>query len=460
MTLEYGSDVPDVIVPERYGYEFVGWNPMLPDHAGNEDTVFTAVWEVGTYSIVFVLDTDSPVSMVTSQFGAPVARPVDPVREGYRFVGWNIPVPDSMPGEDLIIQASWEHSIHKLILDMGSDIIVLYGHMGDPVEFPESVISGEGYAFKGWSGDVPDVFPDNDVILHATWSPDTYSLTFDLDDDVVYELQRGEPIPEIDVQEREGYHFLGWNESYDVMPARDVILTPLWTPATYGVTFDTNDGSDPVIISVRFGDDIPSIDLDVPGFVGWYPDMPDVMTAKDLTFRALLATEPTYENGVSVFRSDSEVVAFDVSDIFSDIFRVEGRYWIMECSLSSLTISEGYLVAQVLMMDTYGSYDISLRSVSGDISGTVAVGLPYLGHHDAEVDVKVIGPSGEGLVTTAPEIYGGRTYLVVDSPLMSMCQIIGESDDDDLEVPYVMIVPIGIFIATTVTFLIWRRFRT
>lgn len=96
-----GSKASAVTVPTREGYDFDGWytdsdfeNEFDFDDAITADTVLYAKWvlhqENATYyTVTFNLGYASAVNPTAQVVeNGRVTRPVDPVREGYRFVGW------------------------------------------------------------------------------------------------------------------------------------------------------------------------------------------------------------------------------------------------------------------------------------------------------------------------------------------------------------------------------------
>ncbi len=97
------SKLLELPIPTRDGYIFVGWFDSL--EAGNQittetvfeaDTEIFAHWQVRTtggnhvisYIVKFETDGGSKISSKTVKKNNRVNMPVDPIKEGYRFVGW------------------------------------------------------------------------------------------------------------------------------------------------------------------------------------------------------------------------------------------------------------------------------------------------------------------------------------------------------------------------------------
>lgn len=86
------------------------------------------------------------------------------------------------------------------------------------------------------------------VTLYAQWAePAYYVLTVDDGEYTVsYYYEEGAEILEISAPERQGYTFKGWDtEIPEVMPAKDLIVTAVWEIITIDMTFVFNDGTTP-----------------------------------------------------------------------------------------------------------------------------------------------------------------------------------------------------------------------
>jgi len=106
--------------PERLGYVFSGWDPVVPATMPDESLTFTAQWTLGSYTITFNTAGGSPsIAPITQDYGTPVVEPSAPSRTGYTFSGWNPAFPTNMPGNDLTLTAQW---IEKDPEDPGGDI--------------------------------------------------------------------------------------------------------------------------------------------------------------------------------------------------------------------------------------------------------------------------------------------------------------------------------------------------
>lgn len=105
---------------------------------------------------------------------------------------------------------------------------------GQLIELPEPPVR-EGYTFQSWNAivpggdwfDMPEYMPDYNFEVHASYSANTYKLTYKVDGEVVSEtdVEYGTGIIAMEEPVKEGYTFSGWSEIPETMPAHDVEVT-------------------------------------------------------------------------------------------------------------------------------------------------------------------------------------------------------------------------------------------
>ena len=106
--LDYGENLTDYIPDIQWeGHTFMGWNPEVPETVPAEDMTFTAVWDTNTYTITFDSNGGSYVAPIVQDFGTKVIAPMNPIREGYAFIGWDKEIPAEMPAYDMTVRAQW-----------------------------------------------------------------------------------------------------------------------------------------------------------------------------------------------------------------------------------------------------------------------------------------------------------------------------------------------------------------
>jgi uncharacterized repeat protein (TIGR02543 family) len=193
----------------------------------------------------------------------------------------------------------------------------------------------EGYAFEGWyAGQVEWSFNgqevDEDLVLEARWTPETYQLTLDLQGGesadgtdalaVTFDAIYGDlPVPSMT-----GHVFMGWSFDVDgndmltqrtrVRTASDHTLYAQWRPDTYTITFDLGHGADVITITQPYGTQLEAPqDPEMEGLVfnGWSEDVPETMPAEDMTISARW----TQETLGSIYERNQLAERFEAYDI-------------------------------------------------------------------------------------------------------------------------------------------------
>ena len=110
------SIIPTVL--ERTGYEFIGWKPEIPEVMPDYDVACVAQWKKleGYSTIYFEIPSDAFVfdwwgtyedNSITMKIGTEIPDFDPPLRMGYAFEGWSPELPETMPEEDLSVTALW-----------------------------------------------------------------------------------------------------------------------------------------------------------------------------------------------------------------------------------------------------------------------------------------------------------------------------------------------------------------
>ena len=297
MTVTYGDEITVPAGLVREGYVFDGWSPELTETIGdlgnNGDKVaFAAQWKLDQFTITIKLDGgnidgETADVVITQDYLTDVEFSDEPVKEGYTFVDWSIPVPSTMPAEDMTITALWQINTYTITFntDGGSDVAAITGPFGTAITAPAAPTK-EGHVFAGWSEEIPETMPDYGANgaaheIKATWTKETYTLKFANTGDTAIAdkpVTYGDTIEAITGLTKVGHVFDGW----DVTPPTTigdlgengavVTYTAKWTPETYTLKF-ANTGDTAIDDKVvTYGDTIEAITgLTKEGhtFAGW-----------------------------------------------------------------------------------------------------------------------------------------------------------------------------------------------
>jgi len=119
--LDYGAmpvhDDPTKEPDTQYTYTFSGWFPEFEIVTG--DATYTAQFDrmVNKYTVTFDASGGSAVPAHTVEYGSRAAKPDDPVRDGYRFLGWFLADAaaaydfDTPVTADVTLTARWEVAV-------------------------------------------------------------------------------------------------------------------------------------------------------------------------------------------------------------------------------------------------------------------------------------------------------------------------------------------------------------
>ncbi len=298
--LAYGAEYGELPVATRDGYSFLGW---FSDPTGGEqiipDTMVTinyvenlyAHWsDVEKYTFTFDAGEGTPCENLTAAYGEEIEMPV-PYRFGYSFTGWYYDEYCTQPanytvmpdlgdtGKVVNLYAGWTEKVYNITLDPGENGTVstpeysvtfgsAYGELPKPVK--------DGHTFVGWFTAAEGgeqitsavlVDRDDEHILYAQYTVNTYTLYFDTDGGTEIEPITAlyGTVIDIDAPVKGNYLFTGWTlngEAYELttMPSGNVTVKAVWQLNTvcnyYLDVYKTIDGKRVPATSIKPGDKI------------------------------------------------------------------------------------------------------------------------------------------------------------------------------------------------------------
>jgi uncharacterized repeat protein (TIGR02543 family) len=258
---DYNTAVTAPIEPTRTGYTFNGWfsdqtletaYTFTNITAGN--IVLYAKWTVNSYTLTFDTAGGDKVEPITEDYNTALTPIPSPTRLGYTFSGWDKVYPTMMPAENITLTATWTINSYTITFNSneGTSVSPITQDYNTNVSAPSNP-TRVGYTFGGWFTAetllIPYTFTKieaEDMTLFAKWTVNDYTITFDsaggsLVSAITLPYNSG-IIKPVDPQ-RAGYVFNSWNEAVPtVMPAENKTLIAFWTPITYTITFNANDG--------------------------------------------------------------------------------------------------------------------------------------------------------------------------------------------------------------------------
>ena len=279
--------------PEKTGYAFTGWVDVPETMPNKENLTIEAGFQANTYQITFDTNGGSEIEPITQAYGTTVTAPADPTKEGYTFAGWDREIPTTMPAENITIKAKWTVNQYTITFANTGDstIAPITQDYGTAVTAPAEPTK-EGYTFVGWDKEIPATMPAGDVTIKANWTVNAYTITFDTDggtEIAPITQDYGTAVTAPADPTKEGYTFAGCDKEIPAtMPAGDVTITATWTVNSYTVTFAVN-GEDYKEDEFAYGEKVIAPEYEVPAghtFSGW--TVPETMPAKDITLDATL----------------------------------------------------------------------------------------------------------------------------------------------------------------------------
>lgn len=132
---------------------------------------------IGAYTVTFQSEGGSEVASQI-RANAPAARPADPTKEGYTFIGWykgesewDFETPVTPVTPDLTLTAKWQLNQYTITFDTagGSEVAPITQDYGTTITAPANPTK-TGYTFAGWDKTIPSTMPAENITLTARWT--------------------------------------------------------------------------------------------------------------------------------------------------------------------------------------------------------------------------------------------------------------------------------------------------
>ena len=238
----------------KAGYTFDEWyngetkvTEITTGTYGNMTLV--AKWTADLYTISYNLadGVNSPENPTSYTIESGLITLKDPTRVGYTFVGWYngeqlVTTIDSNTLENISLTAKWTVNSYKLTFDVDGNLTeknFKYGESVTAIENPTKV----GHTFAGWSKELPETMPANDITVEAKWAINSYDITYDLaggvnspENPTSYTIESG--LITLKDPTRVGYTFVGWYNGEQLVTTIDsntlenITLTAKWKITT------------------------------------------------------------------------------------------------------------------------------------------------------------------------------------------------------------------------------------
>lgn len=294
-TYKAGETIVPPEAPEAAeGHIFSGWvinenQDKLPEAMPENDLEASASWKLKDINITFISD-EGQETKVTAPYASSMegAVPADPEKEGYTFAGWfdangkNVYEYETVPAEDISFTAKWLKNGNVTYMMSEDKTYAAYEVTeGDKIPVPEKKPEKFAHKFTGWSPEIPEAMPAEDLVFEAQYEVDkdfvtvviggvliaggaigltaaaitglsivggiiaviglssiignvgkTYKATYKVDGEVyaTYNIESGKKITVPADPEKDGYDFAGWSpEVPSKMPKNDITFEAKWS---------------------------------------------------------------------------------------------------------------------------------------------------------------------------------------------------------------------------------------
>ena len=322
LELEAGKLITKPADLTREGYKFLGWFTSADATTAFDFTApvsgpvtIYAGWQA-KYVASFAVDGGSAIDPVEVLDGELLAKPADPTKAGYQFMGWYkeaagtnaFDFSKALEG-NVEVFAVWK-KIHTVSFDVqGGNALAPAEVLDDslltpPIPEKVSEVEGEAWVFIGWYTDAaltvafdPKAPISSDLVLYAKWeNRSVYVVSFDtLGGNEIESINviHGNVLPKLNAPykpetEDEAYLFLAWYLDEELTVLYDLeaeIVSALKLYAKYEVlpkhlvSFDTLGGTKIEDIKVINGELLPevvavkaAVEEEVYAFEAWYLD--------------------------------------------------------------------------------------------------------------------------------------------------------------------------------------------
>ena len=402
------------------GFELSTKNESVTEGNILADSSLALVVYIDRIESAFTVDVDGKETTTNYLYGASIATPETPVKEGYTFAGWDPAVPATMPETAVTVKATWTVNAHTItwIVD-GVEDVDDYNY-GDAVSAPTP--TKEGYVFAGWDGEVPATMPAENLTFTGSWNPATdtkYTVnihTMDVDGNYVTETDVLEGTTEETVKAvytvEEGFELNAKSVTEGEVKADGTLVLDVYLDRkTVTITFANTGDSNTAAITGLYGAAVEApADPTWVGYTfdGWDATIPTTIPAADVTITATWKTNSYTVTWVV----DGTTTAIDGYDYGAAItapadpakagYTFAGWAWTNEA---------GEAVAESATMPAYNVTATATWTANDGVAYKVEIYKMAIGGETYELaDTKNLSDKAGAEVTYAPETLEGFTY--------------------------------------------------
>ncbi|MDW7667310.1 MAG: InlB B-repeat-containing protein [Bacillota bacterium] len=378
--------------PTKEGYTFLGWydsevggNMVESISKGSSgDLYLYAHWTTNTYSIIYNTNGGSSIPSETVSYGDNLIDyqlSTNTNKAGYTFQSWTPSLPETMPAEDITVNAQWlanedtNYKVEHYQQNLNDDGYTLF----DTENFTGTTntdATAAAIAYTGFNENTAysnrvesDIIEgDGSTVLRLYYDREEYTVTFEDYNDRILSTQQikyeDNAIEPTDFG-RTGYTFTGWDIDFSNV-TEDLTTTAQYSINQYTIKFDTGGGSTVEDITQDYDTAItPPEEPAKAGysFGGWSPSMPTTMPSEDMTLLAAWIPEGETKYTVEHYHQNVNDDEYTLTD--TNILSGE----------TDSVATTGAISYEGFFYDEDNSLNITEGSIKGD--GTLVLKLYY-----------------------------------------------------------------------------------
>ena len=182
VTQDYGTEL---VAPEvtREGHTFNCWNPQVPATVPASNATYTAQWNANQYVVTFNANGGNGGTSRAQDYGSAIVAPTV-TKTGYSLTGWEPELDATMPAHDVTYVAQWQVNQYTATFDANGGTGGTTKTQDYGTQLVAPTVQKDWHTFSTWSPEVPQTMPAEDKIYVAQWTPNTYTVTLDLNNNV------------------------------------------------------------------------------------------------------------------------------------------------------------------------------------------------------------------------------------------------------------------------------------
>ena len=437
---------------EKTGYHFSGWGLSAVSAAVSDsytvatDTTLYAQWRVNSYAVTYLAGTNGLGTLPTQasvNFGelftvaSSGGLTANDGQFDYAFVAWSDGVNTYAGGQSYLMDASpvtltaqWTRIYNVRYSFNGGSVATSIPDeqkiSGDVITISSEIPTRDGYEFMNWKDQSGLVVDDGDAytvsdghyLLYAQWRAISYRITYDVNGGSAVSGEQNHEVGDIftvaAAPTKTGYTFSKWSDgahdfnagsTYQV-GTTDVVLTAIWAPKEYLISFDFNGGIGTPIDPIRHVFNTPAASLPMTG-----------LSREDFTFSGWSASS-TATTGTSTFSPSGNILLFAVWVPSVYLLTFEPGSGLSDVSSAKVTIGQAIRLpsatrANYTLLGWSTQQDGGPLLAAGDLYTPTACVTLYAQWTLQEFTVTYNGVGGTASRATDRRNYGSQTPIVL-----------------------------------------------